>query len=269
MKITLHGKPQFRLPLTLADVDVLCKLSSMHYDSVCKQASVVGGFLYGWQGMLRFSEEEGSEPLAVSGDFRTLDTCLKIMEGCVPGRFCPVSAEDAARVEAMRTAIRGALQLANEVSQGWTATYEQPVADFASKTFSLEDPVEVQIDDVVQVNQPTTEFVDNSQKSRLAAFQEALDKAYSSLQCHRALRINSGDAGRAAKWLTDGEWLNTQMVSWNHVSLAEKAQSLQVELGLHPGVCLATLKACGGQVDLARRKLTGQPLLRPDVVIPA
>ncbi len=49
-------------------------LSSFHYDSVCRQASHVGGFLYGWVNSLDLGTSE------VLANPHQIGMCLKILE---------------------------------------------------------------------------------------------------------------------------------------------------------------------------------------------
>lgn len=75
MKITIRAQPKFYFKLTQAQVDLLMKLSELHYDFVCKQASKPGGFLMGWKNCVQYFPDS-----EVSGSFRDLDTALKILE---------------------------------------------------------------------------------------------------------------------------------------------------------------------------------------------
>lgn len=91
MKIEITAVPRYWLHMSLAHAMLLQKLSSIHYDSKCKRAGLLGGFLYGWINQL--TPYEGAKvapdgtclsvegmPLLVTATFDELETCLKIME---------------------------------------------------------------------------------------------------------------------------------------------------------------------------------------------
>jgi hypothetical protein len=75
MKIEINSQPVFNLPLPIGTIRLLIEMSSAHYDGVCKSASMVGGFIYGWNNSVSFSPE-----FPVSATWRELDTMLKICE---------------------------------------------------------------------------------------------------------------------------------------------------------------------------------------------
>lgn len=66
--------PQFTAGFTLTSeqIDMLMACSSNHYDSVCREASAEGGFIYKWK---TFHSE-----MPCNATFRQLDICLKCME---------------------------------------------------------------------------------------------------------------------------------------------------------------------------------------------
>lgn len=49
MKIEINSQPLFMLSLPLKTIELVMEMSRHHYDGVCKQASAVGGFIYGWR----------------------------------------------------------------------------------------------------------------------------------------------------------------------------------------------------------------------------
>jgi hypothetical protein len=67
---------------TRVDLDILLRLSKAHYDTVCKQASQVGGFLYGMSTFLGFEEKDGRTEGDYRLTYRQLDTICKITEAC-------------------------------------------------------------------------------------------------------------------------------------------------------------------------------------------
>lgn len=82
MKITIVGRPEFQLELDLATVEVLCFLSSRHYDATCRQASLQGGFLFGWANRLTWyrDDPDSGEPPRCIASWSELDLTLKICE---------------------------------------------------------------------------------------------------------------------------------------------------------------------------------------------
>lgn len=95
MKAKLHPLASFELLISRDELQTLLECSSLHYDGVCRSASVVGGFLYGWNIHMIYSHEEGSTPLTevtVLAIWTQLDTCLKILE--MPPSHLAKSARD-------------------------------------------------------------------------------------------------------------------------------------------------------------------------------
>jgi hypothetical protein len=230
MHIEIYGIPRFALPLSTDDVALLMKLSARHYDGTCRQASQDGAFpgqfglLCRWKRMLDSYVAENEPPQPVTGEFRELDLCLKIMED--PGPFAP---EEAERLSTLRLAFGGALRLANEVRPSWKAQYDSAPAPMPEP-----DPAR--------------------------ALYEALGKTFSLLECRKAL-MRHPDPVAAANWLTDGHWQAGRLVSWDHASLADKTRTLAAETGHSVHHCLTVLQNCVGSLELARRKLAGLPVL--------
>lgn len=75
MKIEVVSRPLFNLPLPIETVELLMRMSSLHYDGRCKSASAVGGFIYGWKNSVTFMPD-----VPVSATWHELDTMLKICE---------------------------------------------------------------------------------------------------------------------------------------------------------------------------------------------
>lgn len=65
---------------TRTDLNILLKCAATHYDTVCKNAGKVGGFLHGMGTVLGFEEDEGSKEAEYTVTNRQLDTLCKIME---------------------------------------------------------------------------------------------------------------------------------------------------------------------------------------------
>lgn len=94
MKATIYAVPKFAITFTKTEIAVLTRCSDTHYDLLCKRASCVGGFLFGWYNCLTSPDEKypNDEPTAaITCLSRELDTCLKILE------MPPSDVQDAAR----------------------------------------------------------------------------------------------------------------------------------------------------------------------------
>ena len=68
-------KPIAHVTFTSAEIRLMCECSRCHYDGVCKDASKVGGFLYGMS-----NAEENAPGHSHSLTWRQLDTLAKILE---------------------------------------------------------------------------------------------------------------------------------------------------------------------------------------------
>ena len=84
MKIQVHARPQFTIPFTPEDINLLVTLSEQHYDGYCRSISRPGpeGFLCGWKRRYDCTGASSpEEPLAVEATWRQLDTLAKCLEG--------------------------------------------------------------------------------------------------------------------------------------------------------------------------------------------
>lgn len=75
MQIVVRTRPVFKIELSRAAYDFIMECSKLHYDSRCKRASEVGGFLYG-MGVL----VDDHQTLFCDLTFDELDTLMKILE---------------------------------------------------------------------------------------------------------------------------------------------------------------------------------------------
>lgn len=114
MKITIQASPKFYLSLTLEQVKLISELSSSHYDGVCRAASMVGGFIYGWVNSLTYAPSE-----QVPAEWRQLDTVLKICE--MVGHLDP---EQQITIAKLRKSIRGAMSKSVELFQEWSVDHD-------------------------------------------------------------------------------------------------------------------------------------------------
>lgn len=94
MRATIYAVPKFAITFTASELNTLTRCSKVHYDGVCKDASHVGGFLFGWANCLTSPDEKypNDEPTAaITCTSRELDICIKILE------MPPSDVQDAAR----------------------------------------------------------------------------------------------------------------------------------------------------------------------------
>lgn len=79
-------QPKLIIQLTVADVGLLITCSELHYDAKCNAAGKLGGFLYGWNNVVKWAaEDDGShcKPARVAEiitDFAECDLAAKITE---------------------------------------------------------------------------------------------------------------------------------------------------------------------------------------------
>lgn len=75
--LEITAEPKFWIQLSKEDLEVLTVLSKSHYDAVCQNVGLVGGFVYGWRNVLQFSSNPQPR---LSAKWRQLDTLMKVME---------------------------------------------------------------------------------------------------------------------------------------------------------------------------------------------
>lgn len=94
MKATIYAVPKFAITFTASELNTLTRCSKVHYDGVCKDASHVGGFLFGWANCLISPDEKypnDESTAAITCLSRELYICIKILE------MPPSDVQDAAR----------------------------------------------------------------------------------------------------------------------------------------------------------------------------
>lgn len=144
MKIRIQGQPEFLLPLTLDEVELVCKVSEKHYDSVCRRASGVTyrenneNFLTSWRNTLdNYAKHPPTEEdyasgfvVSISATWRQLDTTLKILEPCNLFML-----EDVEKMVAGRLSrdLREALREATSLYGKWCATVDTEANLIANK----------------------------------------------------------------------------------------------------------------------------------------
>jgi hypothetical protein len=136
MKIRIQGQPEFLLPLTVLQVELIRKVSEKHYDHVCRDASIEGyiddnrNFLTSWRNILSNyvkyppTEEDIASGfvVSVSATFRQLDTCCKILESF--NLFALGNPLDRIEAGQLYNDLRAAMREANYLSAGWAATLD-------------------------------------------------------------------------------------------------------------------------------------------------
>ena len=84
-------KVEINLEITRAEVEHMRLVSTHHYDRVCKEASLRGGFIYGWRNHFEWYGKDGMEltptdedmkaTAVVRATWRDMDILGKILEG--------------------------------------------------------------------------------------------------------------------------------------------------------------------------------------------
>ena len=105
-------------------------------------------------------------------------------------------------------------------------------------------------------------FLSNELRAKAGLLGAGLNDTYSFMECKKALFSCEMDIEKAAVWLTDGTWMAGKLISWDHESLAKDTSELVAQYPRKQvDEVSKVLKHCGGDVELARRKISGQPLL--------
>jgi hypothetical protein len=87
MHIQITAKPQFSLTPTREQLNLLIRMSEMHYDHTCKMMSVgrgtgapVNGLFVIWDHSITMQEENPEHAAVCHATFRDLDLVLKVCE---------------------------------------------------------------------------------------------------------------------------------------------------------------------------------------------
>lgn len=110
MNYEIYGVPRFEFRISRQQLDFLMDYSSAHYDTECRFASRVGGFVYGWNNRMGIDSYT-----RVSASFRDLDTCLKILEIPIPS----MNLKDRKIQEELASSFRDMLTFANSQCKYW------------------------------------------------------------------------------------------------------------------------------------------------------
>lgn len=111
MRIEITGSPVFHFQLTIEQVLSIQKCAINHYDTVCRNSGMAGGFVYDWVVQTLFENSA-----TVRATFRELDLTCKILE-----MANVLGIKEALR---LRQAFMRALSHSNEVSHKWAAAIE-------------------------------------------------------------------------------------------------------------------------------------------------
>ena len=74
MEARIRGVPHIDMVVNEEEIAAIIDAGARHYDSTCRAAVNVGGFVYGWSNMV------SDGPCTVTATFRQLDTVAKILE---------------------------------------------------------------------------------------------------------------------------------------------------------------------------------------------
>ena len=83
MKATMFATARYTLAFKQEEIQILLLCSVLHYDSTCREASQVGGFLYGWTNCRIQIDDETDHidpTYMVNCNSREIQICLKILE---------------------------------------------------------------------------------------------------------------------------------------------------------------------------------------------
>lgn len=117
MKVKVVGRPVFYFELSKAILQMVLIEASTHYDYKCRQASVQGGFVYGWYQSACFSDDGVAQIRAEWGE---LDLLLKILEL----RHFNSVAEHVRQMDKLSSQVHTMMQMINERKQDWVVEFE-------------------------------------------------------------------------------------------------------------------------------------------------
>ena len=80
MEITMRGRPEFSFDLQVECIDLLYRLSYLHYDAHCRSYSGDGGLIAYWKKMSGMADMVADGRLKCYAKWRDLDTICKILE---------------------------------------------------------------------------------------------------------------------------------------------------------------------------------------------
>lgn len=84
------------------------------------------------------------------------------------------------------------------------------------------------------------------------------------MECRKLLWQSGQDLEAAAQLYATGAWRRTKLVSFGAYPDQEVLQQLGAEFGMSAQAFLEVLLDCGGNKELALRKLRNQPLYQPE-----
>lgn len=137
MKAVMRARPRFELSFTASEINVLMACSTLHYDFVCKKASLEGGFIYGWNNWLIHGAPHENNLVSTTAGWDEIDICMKILE--MPRE----SERDAARKLSnelsylLREASRLLGHIKHEVKTSWRSTNNVPTSKLLTRSSIL------------------------------------------------------------------------------------------------------------------------------------
>lgn len=118
--IRIIGRPEFYMPLTLDQVNVLTALAMHHYDPVCRSAIGPKGFLTAAAQHIRLSAEMemDDDETSVALTYMQVDACIRMLEWtgalAIPEKLLAD--------ELLKTLV-GARHTADEAAMKWKTSY--------------------------------------------------------------------------------------------------------------------------------------------------
>jgi len=108
MKITVHGKPTFRIKFNRTLVKALMAISEAHYDHACRSLSRVGGWVHGLKNSFELCSSDNYQEWLLS--WHEADLSMKVME--MRKLHSELSADEHAALDDFRNSLHRAMQVA-------------------------------------------------------------------------------------------------------------------------------------------------------------
>lgn len=122
MKVKITAQPVFHLPIPVETIKLLMQMAAHHYDSRCKSAGLLGGFLYGWNNMATLVEGETLQPMRASWD--DIDITLKITENTAILWAGECHHADLQTIYALRDDLYAATAHWNRIREDWVTDFD-------------------------------------------------------------------------------------------------------------------------------------------------
>jgi hypothetical protein len=117
--IRIIGRPEFYVPLTIDQVNVLTALAMHHYDELCRATVGPKGFLTAAAQQLRLEAEmDMGDDSVIAMSYFQLDACIRILEWT--GRLAMT---EKVLADEMFKLFTGAMKTATEAAVNWKTTF--------------------------------------------------------------------------------------------------------------------------------------------------